>query len=131
MARFLTTARRDYYSEGQELVGLWRGEGATRLGLSGTIDSKEWEALCSNQDPHTGAPLTLRQKDNRTVGYDFNFHVPKSVSVLYSLTRDERILDEFRDAVNQTMSDIEAEMQTRVRKGNRNEDRTTRQYGLG
>ena len=115
----------DYYSEGQELVGQWRGEGARRLGLSGTIDSKAWETLCSNQDPQTGAPLTLRQKDNRTVGYDFNFHVPKSVSLLYSLTQDERILEEFREAVNQTMGDIEAEMQTRVRKGNRNEDRTT------
>jgi len=40
--------------------------------------------------------LTQRQKDNRRIGYDFNFHVPKSVSVLYATTKDDRILDAFR-----------------------------------
>ena len=51
------------------------------------------------------------------MGYDFNFHPPKSLSVLYSLTKDERILDAFRESVNETMLlDMEPEMQTRVRK---------------
>ena len=116
----------DYYAPGQqELKGVWRGYGAARLGLSGSIEQKDWDALCENRNPTTGEKLTARQKSERRVGYDFNFHVPKSVSVLYGITRDERILDAFRDCVNQTMREMEAETKTRVRKGGKNEDRIT------
>jgi conjugative relaxase-like TrwC/TraI family protein len=115
----------DYYSEGQELVGRWRGKGAARLGLRGEVDRQSWDALCDNLDPTIGETLTPRQKRDRRVGYDFNFHAPKSVSLLYGLTRDERILDAFRDSVGATMQDMEAEMKTRVRAGGRDEDRTT------
>jgi len=115
----------DYYREGQELVGQWRGEGAKRLGLDGTIGTDHWNALCDNQHPQTAEQLTLRNKSFRRIGYDFNFHVPKSVSVLHALTQDDRLLDSFRDAVRETMDDIEAEMQTRVRKRGLHEDRTT------
>src|SRR5262249_47451475 len=69
----------DYYTEGQELFGTWRGAGAKRLGLSGTVEKRDWDALCDNRDPRTDKTLTVRQKSNRRVGYDFNFHVPKSV----------------------------------------------------
>src|SRR5262249_47249167 len=85
----------DYYSEGQELEGIWRGNTAKGLGLSGVVKKQDWDALCDNRDPHEGTVLTPRQKQNRRVGYDFNFHVPKSVSVLYGLTKDERLLEAF------------------------------------
>lgn len=115
----------DYYSEGQELVGLWRGEGATRLGLGGVIQKEQWDALCDNRDPRSGDPLTQRTIRDRRVGYDFTFNVPKGVSVLYAQTKDQRIVDAIRDTVDATMEDIEAEMHTRVRTGGRNEDRLT------
>ncbi|MBK8915559.1 MAG: relaxase domain-containing protein [Phycisphaerales bacterium] len=115
----------DYYAEGQELVGVWKGRDAARLGLSGNVRREDWDALCDNRHPQSGEALTPRTKRERRVGYDFNFHVPKSVSILYGLTRDERILDAFRESVEATMEDMEAEMQTRVRAGGRNEDRTT------
>ncbi|MFN0007207.1 MAG: MobF family relaxase [Planctomycetota bacterium] len=115
----------DYYTEGQELVGLWRGLGAERLGLQGTIERPEWDALCDNRNPATGRVLTARQKQNRRIGYDFNFHVPKSVSLVYGLTRDERILEAFRESVEATMGEMEAEMKTRVRSKGRDEDRTS------
>jgi conjugative relaxase-like TrwC/TraI family protein len=115
----------DYYVEGQELAGGWRGKGAAMLGLTGAVGRTHWEALCDNRHPITGGPLTLRSKDQRTIGYDINFHVPKSVSVVYGLTKDERILDAFRRSVGETMCDMESEMQTRVRKGGRYEDRTS------
>jgi len=115
----------DYYTEGQELVGVWRGQGAERLGLRGNVDKADWDALCDNRHPRSGEPLTLRRKSERRIGYDFNFHVPKSVSLLYSLTRDEQLLDAFRESVRDTMTEMEAEMQTRVRKSGKNEDRTT------
>jgi conjugative relaxase-like TrwC/TraI family protein len=115
----------DYYAEGQELVGVWGGRGAQRLGLFGTVGKAQWDALCENTLPFSGRPLTARTKEPRTVGYDFSFHVPKSVSVLYGLTRDERILDAFRATVRETMADMEREMQTRVRSGRSQTDRTT------
>lgn len=118
----------DYYladGQEQELTGRWIGKGARRLGLHGDIKQADWDALCDNLNPQTGERLTARQKSNRTICYDFTFNSPKSLSILYSLTRDERLLDAFRDAVEGTMKDIEEEMATRVRKGGKNENRTT------
>src|ERR1700675_2091420 len=120
---YYTTA--DYYSEGQEIVGLWGGKGASRLGLEGTVDKFSFERLCDNLDPRTGEPLTVRTRTERRVGYDFTFSVPKSVSLLYAMSGDQGILEAFRDAVDETMREIEAEMKTRVRMGGLDEDRVT------
>src|SRR4029077_16155439 len=79
----------DYYSEGQEIVGLWGGKGASRLGLSGTVDQSSFELLFENRHPMTGDPLTVRTRSERRVGYDFTFSVPKSVSLLYALSGDQ------------------------------------------
>src|SRR6187402_3971487 len=84
-------SRDDYYTEGQERKGVWHGRGAELLGLEGEVGSNAFYDLCENRDPASGAQLTLRTKDERTVGYDVNFHAPKSLSVLYAHTRDERI----------------------------------------
>jgi conjugative relaxase-like TrwC/TraI family protein len=116
-------AQTDYY--GQELVGNWGGKGAERLGLSGPVSLEAFNRLCDNLDPASGEKLTVRQKDNRTVGYDFNFNAPKGVSLLYALTEDERILAAFRTAVADTMRELEQEAKTRVRRGGRYEDRVT------
>jgi conjugative relaxase-like TrwC/TraI family protein len=115
----------DYYSEGQELTGHWRGVAAGKLGLHGAIEQRAWDDLCDNLHPQTGQRLTRRTDADRTVGYDFNFHVPKSLSWLYAMTRDERLLDAVRYAVGGTMAAIEAEMATRVRKDGKNENRIT------
>jgi conjugative relaxase-like TrwC/TraI family protein len=117
--------REDYYSEGQEVVGDWNGMAAQRLGLSGAVTQADFELLCDNEKPGTKKRLTQRNKTNRTVGYDFNFHCPKSVSVAYEFTQDERILDAFKSSVNQTMREIECETKTRVRKNGADENRTT------
>lgn len=118
-------ASADYYSEGQELVGIWGGKGASRLGLLGTVDKLSFELLCDNRSPRTGEALTVRTRTERTVGYDFTFSVPKSVSLLYAMSGDEAILDAFRSAVDETMREMEAEMKTRVRRGHQDTNRTT------
>jgi len=117
--------REDYYSEGQEVSGDWNGLAAERLGLSGAVTTAAFESLCDNEKPGTKERLTQRNKSNRTVGYDFNFHCPKSVSVAYEFTQDERILGAFKMSVNQTMREIESEIKTRVRKNGANENRQT------
>lgn len=123
---YYTTA--DYYTQGQELQGRWRGTLAPRLGLSGSIDKADWDALCDNRDPHSvppGSKLTPRDKSLRRVGYDLNFHAPKSLSLLFGLTQDERLLTAFQDAVYTTMTELERDMQVRVRIHGQNQDRTT------
>lgn len=121
--RYYATA--DYYSEGQEIVGVWGGKGAKRLGLEGTVDKFSFERLCDNLDPRTGEPLTVRTRSERTVGYDFTFSVPKSVSLLYGMSGDQDVLEAFRAAVAETMLEIEKEMKTRVRMDGQDANRTT------
>jgi conjugative relaxase-like TrwC/TraI family protein len=115
----------DYLSEGQEIVGCWGGKGAARLGLEGTVDKLSFERLCENLHPATGKQLTVRTRADRTVGYDFTFSVPKSVSLLYALSGDEGILEAFRASVNETMQWMEKEMKTRVRRKGADIDRAT------
>ena len=119
--------RDDYYSRDahEEIPGRWGGKGADRLGLSGEVTRDAFHSLCDNQNPVTGQKLTCRTRENRSVAYDFTFNAPKSLSVLQALTRDERLLDAFRDAVRDTMQEMEAEVKTRVRRGGANEERVT------
>ncbi|OWK47336.1 MobF family relaxase [Fimbriiglobus ruber] len=121
--RYYSTA--DYYSEGQEVVGNWGGEAARRLGLHGPVDKAAFDRLCDNLHPQSEKQLTARTSAERTVGYDFTFSVPKSVSLAYALTDDPAIRDAFRCAVGDTMREIEAEAKTRVRKGGADVDRAT------
>jgi len=118
-------SREDYYSEGHEIVGRWGGQAARLLGLKGPVDRDAFFALCDNRHPVSGASLTARQKTGRRVGYDFTFNAPKSVSLLYAFTGDQRILDAFRSSVSETMGELEREMKTRVRKGGAQESRVT------
>src|SRR5579885_1660607 len=107
-------AASDYLTQGQEIGGSWGGKGAERLGLAGLVDKESFERLCDNQHPKEASKLTARTRSDRTVGYDFTWSVPKSVSLLYAFTGDEQIMGAFRSAVDETMRDIESEMQTRV-----------------
>lgn len=118
-------SKSDYYINDQELQGTIRGKLADRLGVNGKATKEVFFALAENRHPKTGAKLTPRDKAERTVGYDINFHCPKSVSIIHSLSKDNHILDAFQGAVQATMNDMEADARTRVRKGGKYDDRAT------
>jgi conjugative relaxase-like TrwC/TraI family protein len=115
----------EYYGEGQEKAGIWGGKTAEMLGLEGKIQESDFQALCNNLDPRTGQQLTARHNSDRTVGYDFNWHVPKGVTLAYAVGGDKRIEAIVERSVNETMVEMEAEARTRVRIGGKQEDRTT------
>lgn len=115
----------EYYAEGQEQAGEWGGQAGKRLGLEGKVEKEEFDALCENRNPQTGERITARTKTVRRVGFDLNFHVPKSVSVVYGLTGDPAVLEAFKASVRETLADLETETRTRVRTGGKDETRTT------
>ena len=117
--------REDYYSEKQEVVGKWHGKAARLLGLTGDVTQEAFAALVENRHPGTGERLTARTNRERVVGYDLNFHAPKSLSVLHALTGDPDIVKAFRESVAEAMADIENRIATRVRQKGAQENRVT------
>jgi len=108
--------RADYFAAEEQSIGVWGGAIAERLGLSGVVQKEDFIALCHNQKPD-GSKLNPRHSDDRKVGYDFTFSVPKSVSVAYALTGDETIKQAFEESVEATMQEIERNMRTQSGQG--------------
>lgn len=116
----------DYYiRDATEQPGQWHGLGAELLGLAGAVTREEFFDLCDNVDPSTGDSLTARTKAQRRVAYDFTFDAPKAVTLALELGGDECILDAFREAVGDTMAELEAGMHARVRAWGQDSDRQT------
>ena len=105
-----------YYStDGQEFAGCWGGKGAELLGLSGRVTDEAFARLVNNRHPLTGEKLTARMRSDRRPGFDVNFNVPKSVSLLYAYTKDERIIRALRQAQLDTLLEMEEMAAARVR----------------
>jgi len=113
----------DYFINDQEVAGRFYGRVAERLGIAGPVTKMVYDLLCENINPETGQLLTSRKVDNRTIGYDINFHCPKSLSVLSALVDDDHIVNAFRKSVYDTMCDIEADAKVRVRDKGQDHDR--------
>jgi conjugative relaxase-like TrwC/TraI family protein len=118
-------SKADYFINDQELKGSIRGKLADRLGLKGEATKDVFGSLCDNKHPISGEKLTPRNKTERRVAYDINFHCPKSVSIVHALSKDGHVLDVFQSSVHETMADIENDSMTRVRKDGAQEDRKT------
>src|SRR3984957_17855683 len=108
----------DYYSEGERVPGEWKGRGAELLGLSGPVNTADFEALRQGLNPRTGEFLRIRHSADRTAAdgsnlaqgrslYDFTISAPKSVSVLAILGGDHRLIEAHRAAVAETLKEIE------------------------
>jgi conjugative relaxase-like TrwC/TraI family protein len=116
----------DYLSEKGQIEMTWFGAGAERLGLSGTCELTALERLCAGQHPATGDKLGVRDKGaGRRVCYFGQISAPKDVSIALHVGGDRRIEAWWREAVQETLLEIEAVTATRVRRGGVNEDRIT------
>jgi conjugative relaxase-like TrwC/TraI family protein len=115
-----------YYTEenAQQMKGVWHGRGAEMLQLSGEVKQEDFFRLCDNLTPD-GKKLTARTDTDRRVMTDVTFDCSKSVTLAYELGGDDRILTAFRESVRETMAEMEANVQTRVRKNGADHDRTT------
>ena len=126
----------DYYAEDERVIGQWHGRGAEMLGLSGEVESEQFEAVRQGIDPNSGEFLRQRQSADRIAAdgttqshgrnlYDFTISAPKSVSLMAQLGDDERLIKAHQTAVGEALHELEAYAATRVRQNGANEDRTT------
>ena len=99
-----------------EIPGKWRGAQAIGLGLGGDVGADDLLAILEGHDPETGTPLGRALRDREladgtvvkaVAGFDATFSTPKSLSVLWALTRDERLLDAHDVAVNAALAHLE------------------------
>ncbi|MGE0306549.1 MAG: MobF family relaxase [Acidimicrobiia bacterium] len=99
-----------------EVDGVWTGTQATALGVSGSVSGEALELLLEGRDPvrgtRLGYPLTDRVlADGRLVravaGFDATFSAPKSVSVLWALSQDPRLLEAHDAAVTAALAHLE------------------------
>src|SRR5215475_11986294 len=127
---------RDYYAEGERVVGHWQGRGAEQIGLRGEVHSGDFEALREGRDPQTGEFLRQRKSADRMASdgttqshgrtlYDFTISAPKSVSMMAILGEDHRLIGAHERAVSEALQELEAHARVRVRKDGANENRTT------
>lgn len=118
-------ALQDYYCEKATVIGKWHGKSAEMLGLKGEVNSKDFEALLFNINPVSGKRLTARNSAKRRPMYDCTFSAPKSVSIIYGLTGDKKVLEAHQDAVKKAMAELEANVQTQVGTGKAKHYETT------
>ena len=120
-------AKKDYLSQGGQSEMTWVGEGAKQLGLSGHVRQTEFTRLCAGKHPVTGERLAARESGpEKRVCYFGQISPPKDVSIAYLVAGDERIAGWWKEAVNDTIKEIEAVTAVRIRKGGiDNQDRYT------
>jgi conjugative relaxase-like TrwC/TraI family protein len=119
----------DYYSQGNETVGMWGGKLAESFGLAGKPVTKEtFERMCDNLHPVTGEQLTPRMNASRRVGEDMIYSLPKEVGAYIMLlppAERDAMLAMVGQRVYEVQGMIEADVQTRVRLHGAFENRDT------
>ena len=73
--------------------GAWFGKGADKLGLSGEVDPRVFEAVLKGFLPD-GSRLGSDKREHRP-GTDLTFSMPKSWSLLALVGGDKRILEAY------------------------------------
>ncbi len=110
-----------------ESPGVWMGAQAAGLGLVGMVEGEQLQALLAGLDPVSGRSLGRALTDRTTsdgrvvkavAGFDSTVSAPKSLSVLWALTGDDRLLECHDVAVGAVVDAFERwAATTRVRSG--------------
>ena len=101
------SATDDYYSK--EGAGTWLGKAASRLGLVGPVDSKQFRDLLEGRLPDGSSihkTFDARSSAKRH-GWDFTFSAPKSVSMQALISGDKAIVEAHRQAVREAVALLE------------------------
>ena len=111
----------NYYLDSGEPRGLWFGDGAQQLGVTGEVDDDAFLAVMAGMDPRRPDRDLGRHYDEKSVrGFDVTASAPKSVSVLWALGDPgaRRIVADAHDAaVRELTRWIEGHAHTRFRIG--------------
>lgn len=118
-----TTATFEYYAH--DALGEWGGIGAEILDLYGEVTKEQFNLISRNYHPVTAEKLTVRTKSKRRSGYDICFSVPKSLSIYLAETNDQKMKTIIKEAIIETLNEMEQQIGTRNRKLDQWSDRTT------
>ncbi len=130
-------ARENYYTEGDQIRGVWCGQLANRWGLVGEVRENQFQRLVEGQHPITGEQLVRHQTPRETrnargetvttmehrAGWDATFSAPKSVSITALVGGDERVREAHRESVHVALNELEPYAQARLG-GNRRPETT-------
>jgi conjugative relaxase-like TrwC/TraI family protein len=130
-------AGENYYSEGDQIRGVWYGQLADHWGLAGEVGEEQFQRLAAGQQPITGEQLvrhqTARESRNargeivttmeHRAGWDATFSAPKSVSITALVGGDERVREAHRQSVRVALNELEPYVQARLG-GNRRPETT-------
>jgi conjugative relaxase-like TrwC/TraI family protein len=116
-----SNGRENYYAEEENVTGLYFGELAEEMGLSGDVGREEFQRLIRGQNPHTGEQIikhvpskTYNNKFGKQIttathraGWDLTFNAPKSISLAAGPGGDKRIPAAVMEAARETLQAIE------------------------
>jgi hypothetical protein len=103
--------REDYYLRGGTATGIWRGNGAKDLGLSGSVSAEGLVRLFDGQHPGTGEQFGRSLRKDGVAAWDVTFSADKSVSLLWALGDDQtrsEVLAAFEEATSQALAYLES-----------------------
>jgi conjugative relaxase-like TrwC/TraI family protein len=100
----------EYYAGVGESPGVWAGQWAEALGLSGVVEAEELRALVEGRGPGTGERLLAGNRERTVRALDMTFSAPKSVSVLWAFATEpvaEVVGAAHREAVAEALAFLE------------------------
>lgn len=98
---------RDYYNNTGELRGIWAGQLAPVLGLSGYIQTQNYQHIIEGFSPDGKQALVRNAGKDHAPGHDLTFSAPKSVSILQVFDKSGEILRAHELAVKAALRYIE------------------------
>ena len=109
-------SQNEYYSQGQKVLGHWRGKLAEMLGIGGKeVNGEDFEKLANNRHPQSGEKL--RPRSAKVCFHDVVVSAPKSYSIAALVGKDERLTEGFERAVQKTFKRLEKVIAVRERGG--------------